>query len=131
MHGRDAHVTGNDSAQLFSLRLSLRSLRLCGRICYLGAGAVVVVAVAGAVVGESGWLACVVPVSGASREGQTFGGSMLGIGHAIGQKWVYDQHYGVALAKRFYQNKPPTILDAPRRMQWAAPAPPGAGAVTW
>ena len=39
---------------------------------------------------------------------------MLGIGHAIGQKWVYDQHYGVPLAKRFYQNRPPTILDAPQ-----------------
>ena len=34
------------------------------------------------------------------------------------QKWVYDQHYGVALARRFYQNKPPTILDAPLNMQW-------------
>ena len=33
----------------------------------------------------------------------------------IGQKWVYDQHYGVPLATRFYQNKPPTILDAPRQ----------------
>ncbi len=52
--------------------------------------------------------------------GQILGRSMLGIGHAIGQKWVYDKHYGVALAKRFYQNKPPTILDAPRHMQWAA-----------
>jgi CO/xanthine dehydrogenase Mo-binding subunit len=52
--------------------------------------------------------------------GQILGRSMLGIGHAIGQKWVYDQHYGVALAKRFYQNKPPTMLDAPQRMQWAA-----------
>lgn len=49
-----------------------------------------------------------------SLKGQTFGGAMLGIGHAIGQKWVYDQHYGVALAKRFHYNKPPTILDAPR-----------------
>ena len=48
------------------------------------------------------------------------GGIMLGLGHAIGQKWVYDQHYGVPLAKRFYQNKPPTILDAPATMQWAA-----------
>ena len=38
---------------------------------------------------------------------------MLGIGHAIGQHWVYDQHYGVPLAKRFHYNKPPTILDAP------------------
>ena len=45
--------------------------------------------------------------------GQVLGRSMLGIGHAIGQHWVYDQHYGLPLAKRFYQNKPPTILDAP------------------
>jgi xanthine dehydrogenase molybdenum-binding subunit len=52
--------------------------------------------------------------------GQVLGRSMLGIGHAIGQKWVYDQHYGVALARRFYQNKPPTILDAPQKMAWEA-----------
>jgi CO/xanthine dehydrogenase Mo-binding subunit len=41
---------------------------------------------------------------------------MLGIGNAISQKWVYDQHYGVPLAKRFYHNKPPSILDAPQKM---------------
>jgi CO/xanthine dehydrogenase Mo-binding subunit len=52
--------------------------------------------------------------------GQILGGVMLGIGHAIGQKWVYDQHYGVPLAKRFHYNKPPSILDTPARMQWAA-----------
>jgi CO/xanthine dehydrogenase Mo-binding subunit len=52
--------------------------------------------------------------------GQILGRSMLGIGHAIGQKWVYDQHYGLPLAKRFHHNKPPTILDAPENMQWAA-----------
>ena len=52
--------------------------------------------------------------------GQVMGRSMLGIGHAIGQHWVYDQHYGVTLARRFYQNKPPTILDAPQKMAWAA-----------
>jgi len=52
--------------------------------------------------------------------GQTFGGSMLGIGHAISQKWVYDQHYGVPLAKRFHYSKPPTILDAPATFSWAA-----------
>ena len=45
---------------------------------------------------------------------------MLGIGHAIGQKWVYDQHYGLPLAKRFHHNKPPTILDVPVNMEWAA-----------
>ena len=52
--------------------------------------------------------------------GQVLGRSMLGIGHAIGQHWVYDQRYGVALAKRFHHNKPPTILDAPRKMAWDA-----------
>ena len=56
----------------------------------------------------------------ASFGGQALGRSMLGIGHAIGQKWAYDPHYGVALAKRFYNSKPPTILDAPANMQWAA-----------
>ena len=55
-----------------------------------------------------------------SLQGQTFGGAMLGIGHAIGQHWVYDQHYGVPLAKRFYHNKPPTILDAPANFTFAA-----------
>jgi CO/xanthine dehydrogenase Mo-binding subunit len=55
-----------------------------------------------------------------SLQGQTFGGVMLGIGHAIGQHWVYDQHYGVPLAKRFYHNKPPTILDAPSHFSFAA-----------
>ena len=52
--------------------------------------------------------------------GQVLGRSMLGIGHAIGQHWVYDQHYGLPLAKRFHHNKPPTILDAPQQMAWAA-----------
>ena len=52
--------------------------------------------------------------------GQVLGRSMLGIGHAIGQHWVYDQHYGLPLAKRFYHNKPPTILDAPQTMAWDA-----------
>jgi CO/xanthine dehydrogenase Mo-binding subunit len=51
--------------------------------------------------------------------GQINGAIMLGIGHAIGQKWVYDQTYGVPVATRFYQTKPPSILDAPA-LQWAA-----------
>jgi xanthine dehydrogenase molybdenum-binding subunit len=51
--------------------------------------------------------------------GQINGGVMLGIGHAIGQKWTYDKHYGTPLGRRFYQTKPPTILDAPR-FEWAA-----------
>lgn len=52
--------------------------------------------------------------------GQILGGSLQGMGHATSMKWVYDQHYGVPLAKRFYQNRPMSILDAPTRMQWAA-----------
>jgi xanthine dehydrogenase molybdenum-binding subunit len=46
-------------------------------------------------------------------KGQLFGGSMLGLGHALTQRWAYDQHYGLALARRFHHNRPPTILDAP------------------
>src|SRR6202011_2432265 len=52
--------------------------------------------------------------------GQVLGRSVLGIGHAIGQKWVFDPHYGEMLSKRFQHNKPPTILDVPVDMQWAA-----------
>src|SRR5712672_73942 len=52
--------------------------------------------------------------------GQILGRSVLGIGHAIGQKWVYDQHYGLPVAKRFHHTKPPTILDIPEKMAWGA-----------
>jgi xanthine dehydrogenase molybdenum-binding subunit len=55
-----------------------------------------------------------------SLGGQVLGRSTLGIAHAIGQKWVLDPQYGITVAKRFYQNKPPTILDVPIDMQWAA-----------
>jgi len=56
----------------------------------------------------------------AALGGQILGRSTLGIGHAIGQKWVFDPEYGVMLSTRFYQNKPPTILDVPTNMQWRA-----------
>ncbi|HLN00395.1 MAG TPA: xanthine dehydrogenase family protein molybdopterin-binding subunit [Bryobacteraceae bacterium] len=52
--------------------------------------------------------------------GQVLGRSTLGIGHAIGQKWVFDPHYGEMVSKRFHHNRPPTILDVPVNMQWAA-----------
>jgi xanthine dehydrogenase molybdenum-binding subunit len=52
--------------------------------------------------------------------GQVLGRSVLGMGHALGQKWVYDPHYGAMLSTRFYQSKPPTILDVPVDMQWEA-----------
>jgi xanthine dehydrogenase molybdenum-binding subunit len=56
----------------------------------------------------------------AALRGQVLGRSTLGIAHAIGQKWVIDPQYGATVAKRFYQNRPPTILDVPVDMQWGA-----------
>ncbi|PYR31581.1 MAG: xanthine dehydrogenase family protein molybdopterin-binding subunit [Acidobacteria bacterium] len=55
-------------------------------------------------------------------EGQLHGGAIMGFGHTRSQHWVYDQQYGVPLAKRFHYNKPMTILDIPTvtPMQWAA-----------
>lgn len=52
--------------------------------------------------------------------GQLLGRAVLGMSHALSLKTVYDQHYGVALATRMYNSRPPTILDIPRNMQWAA-----------
>jgi CO/xanthine dehydrogenase Mo-binding subunit len=33
---------------------------------------------------------------------------------------VFDPQYGHFISRRFYQTKPPTILDVPVNMQWAA-----------
>ncbi len=44
---------------------------------------------------------------------QLNGGCCLGIAHAMYQKLVYDPHYGLSLARRFYDSKPMTILDIP------------------
>ena len=52
--------------------------------------------------------------------GQLWGGVMLGLSHATGMRFIYDQHFGVPLGKRMYSSKPPSILEAPARMQWAA-----------
>ncbi len=52
--------------------------------------------------------------------GQLWGGIILGLSHATGMRFVYDQHFGVGLAKRWYNSKPPTILDMPPTMKWAA-----------
>jgi CO/xanthine dehydrogenase Mo-binding subunit len=56
--------------------------------------------------------------------GQVLGRSMLGIGHATLQRWVYDRHYGRPLARRFYHTKPPTILDLPDTVGWSAVGSP-------
>ncbi len=52
--------------------------------------------------------------------GQVIGRSMLGLGHVTGQRWVFDRHYGMPLANRFYQTKPPTILELPRKAGWSS-----------
>ena len=48
------------------------------------------------------------------------GGSIQGIGHIRSQKLVYDPHYGAGLSTRMHHNKPPTILDRPLEMKFAA-----------
>ena len=55
-----------------------------------------------------------------SLGGQIHGGAIQGFGHARSQKLLYDKQYGVALANRFHQNRPPTILDVPLQMTWDA-----------
>ena len=53
---------------------------------------------------------------------QLHGGGVQGFGVARGQKWVYDRRWGLHVSKRFYSNRPPTILDVPheREMEWVA-----------
>jgi CO/xanthine dehydrogenase Mo-binding subunit len=55
-----------------------------------------------------------------SLGGQVLGGAIQGMGHTRSQKLVYDAHYGVAIGKRMYQNKPPTMLDIPIDAKWEA-----------
>jgi xanthine dehydrogenase molybdenum-binding subunit len=51
-----------------------------------------------------------------SLTAQLNGGVCLGIAHALYQRLVYDPHYGLSLARRFYNNRPLTILDVPHTM---------------
>jgi CO/xanthine dehydrogenase Mo-binding subunit len=51
---------------------------------------------------------------------QIRGGCCLGIAHALHQKLVYDPHYGLSLATRFYNSRPQTMLDIPIDMHAAA-----------
>jgi CO/xanthine dehydrogenase Mo-binding subunit len=55
-----------------------------------------------------------------SLGGQVLGGGIQGMSHTMTQKLVYDTHYGVAIGKRMYQNKPPTMLDIPIDAKWDA-----------
>jgi xanthine dehydrogenase molybdenum-binding subunit len=52
---------------------------------------------------------------------QILAGGIQGFGIALSQKWVYDRRWGISVAKRFYNNRPPGILDVPheRPLGWA------------
>tara|TARA_Y100000588_G_scaffold391453_1_gene500060 strand:- start:4002 stop:5309 length:1308 start_codon:yes stop_codon:yes gene_type:complete len=54
-------------------------------------------------------------------EAQVFGGAIQGFSVALSSKWVYDKRWGLQVAKRFYSNRPPGILDVPhdQPMKWA------------
>jgi CO/xanthine dehydrogenase Mo-binding subunit len=57
-----------------------------------------------------------VAINPRSLTAQLNGGVCLGIAHALYQRLVYDPHYGLSLARRFYNNRPLTILDVPHTM---------------
>jgi len=48
-----------------------------------------------------------------SLSGQVLGGAAMGIGHALTQRWAFDQHYGLPVTRRFHHVRPITILDLP------------------
>jgi CO/xanthine dehydrogenase Mo-binding subunit len=48
-----------------------------------------------------------------SLSGQVLGGACMGIGHALTQRWAFDQHYGMPLTRRFHHVRPLTMLDVP------------------
>ena len=53
---------------------------------------------------------------------QLHGGGIQGFSEALGRKWVYDRRWGLQVSKRFYSNRPPTLLDVPheQEMAWTA-----------
>ena len=55
-------------------------------------------------------------------EPRSFGGAIQGFSVALSQNWVFDRRWGLLVAKRFYSNRPPGILDVPHEqpMKWGA-----------
>lgn len=51
---------------------------------------------------------------------QISGGNVMGIGMALTERRVYDPKLGLPLASLLYQTKPPTYLDVPATIAWAA-----------
>jgi CO/xanthine dehydrogenase Mo-binding subunit len=51
---------------------------------------------------------------------QIKGGGVMGIGLAATERHIYDPQNGLPATSGLYQVKPPSYLDVPSRMQWAA-----------
>ena len=51
---------------------------------------------------------------------QIKGGAVMGFGMAALERHIYDTHYGLPGTVGFHQIKPPTYLDVPVEMGWAA-----------
>jgi CO/xanthine dehydrogenase Mo-binding subunit len=51
---------------------------------------------------------------------QIKGGAVMGIGMAVSERHIYDPQIGLPANVGFYQSKPPSYLDVPAEMQWAA-----------
>lgn len=75
----------------------------------------------------TGVLDCGTVLSPRNLGAQALGGSIQGMGVALSQRWVYDPRWGTALATRLYTARPPSILDIPKDMKWAAVEIPDPG----
>lgn len=57
-------------------------------------------------------------------QSQMHGGAIMGFGMAVFERIVYDHALGLAANVSFNQAKPPTYLDMPEKMAWAAAEKP-------
>lgn len=63
---------------------------------------------------------CGIVLNPRSLAGQVHGGGVQGMGMALSQNWYYDHRWGENLSTRFYSARPPTVLDVPLEMEFAA-----------
>jgi len=68
----------------------------------------------------SGSIDCGTVIHPQGLSNQVKGGAVMGIGMASKERIVYDPQNGVAANVGFYQAKPPSYLDVPATMEWAA-----------
>ena len=51
---------------------------------------------------------------------QMHGGAVMGFGMVSSERHVYDPKLGIPANRGLYQQKPPTYLDVPSKLEWAA-----------